>query len=93
MSDVEMNREKVLETLRNTDALPQCGKGKAHRTIYEAGVGSALAASGQFYIDYASFSGGCSQEVPLRIIRELESQGFIKRAFPDKPSIKAWVLA
>jgi hypothetical protein len=45
-----------------------------------------------FYVDYASYPGGTTEEVPLTLIQDLESEGVIVRAFPDKPEINAWVL-
>jgi hypothetical protein len=85
----KLDRNAVLGVLRETSGLP--GK-HAFRTIYEAGVGPKLKPSGQFYIDYASFPGGTQGEVPLEVIQELEREGLVRKAYPDKPNIKAWVL-
>jgi hypothetical protein len=104
-----VTRDDVLNALRTTDELPtirrrSVGKSKwtgrmryiedpSHRTIYEAGKGVLLRPSGQFFIDYATYPGGTSDEIPRSIIDELEREGKIRRAFPDKPKINAWVLA
>jgi hypothetical protein len=95
-SEKLLTAEEVLDALRNVDSLPSnTGKlrhGEKFRTIYEAGKGQQLRPSGQFFIDYAAYPGGSTGEVPIAVIRELESAGLITAAFPDNPKIKAWVL-
>ena len=81
-----LNREQVMASLRNVEDVPQIGKLPKHRTIYET-------ASGNFSIDYASFPGGTSEDVPLAVIHELVSQGVIVSKHPQNPKIKMWILA
>jgi hypothetical protein len=92
---VSVNREELLKILRDVKSLPEVRLrgGKAnHRTIYEAGRGARLQPSGHFFVDYASYGVGSSEEVPREIIHALETDGTIVRAFPDQPEINAWVL-
>jgi hypothetical protein len=85
-----LNRDQVLDALRNTSGLPLKSRG---RTIYETGNGVLLRPSGHYQIDYASFPGGTAEEVLRDVIDQLEREGFIQRAFPNKPEINAWILA
>jgi len=85
----QMTRHKVLKVLQNVSGIPHGD----HRTIYEAGRGPMLLPTGEFFIDYSTYPGGSSDEVPLAVIQELEREGLIRKAFPKKPEIKAWVLA
>jgi hypothetical protein len=85
-----MTKNELLAALRNVDGLPELRSKKPnHRTIYEAGKGSNLAPSGHFYVDYATFPSGTTEEVPLYLIRELETEGLIRR---ESPSFKSWIL-
>jgi hypothetical protein len=86
-----LTRDKVLETLRNVSEVPHSGTGSKRRTIYEAGDLRGRG-SGRFFMDFAAFSGGTGEEVPLNVIQELENERIIMRAYLDKPEIKAWVL-
>ena len=61
------------------------------RTIYEGGEGPRLAPSEHFYMSYATY-GGTTEEVPLPLIRRLEAEGKLVRAYPDQPHINAWIL-
>lgn len=90
-----MTREELLTALRTTGGLPGPYRNRTpnFRTVYEAGTGPLLAPSGHFFVDYVTFTGGCNKEVPRELIDELEREGLITKAFPDKPHILAWVLA
>jgi hypothetical protein len=108
-SETFITCDELLHALRNVDDLPTVRvrserknsftgqvryfQRPNHRTIYEAGKGSALAPSGHFYVDYASFTAGCDKEVPRELIDRLEREGVIVKAYPDQPNIKAWRLA
>lgn len=89
-----MTKSELLDVLSNTYDLPTWGKRKekAHRTIYESGIGPRLRPSGRFYVDYASYAHGTTEAVPLSLILQLESEGVLSRAFPEKPEINGWVL-
>jgi len=88
-----MNRRQVLTALRTIDDLPKTPHNKQNfRTIYETGDAKGRG-TGRFAIDYASFPGGTAEEVPIQIILELERDGLIRRAYPDRQAVKAWVLA
>jgi hypothetical protein len=84
-----MNRDVVLSALRAIDGLPQW-KNRNFRSIYETGDNRGRG-TGEFQIDFASFPGGTTEEVPRRLIDELEREGVIVRAYA--PHINAWKLA
>jgi hypothetical protein len=86
MSCQMLNKEQVLAALRNVAEVPSVGR-RSGRSIYEI-AGPA----GHFHIDYASFPGGSTGEVPRRVIDELECEGVIERAFPNAPHINSWSL-
>jgi len=87
-----MNRTTLLQILQTTGSLRQTHKDKhAHRTIYEAGDARGKQ-SGRFFVDYACCPGGSTEEVPYPLICELEVEGLIVRAFPDR-NVNAWILA
>lgn len=87
-----MTREEVLEALQTIHGLPlDRGARLRGRTIYEAGDINGKG-SGRFYIDYAAYPGGTSQQVPLSVIWELESEGLIVRSYSDRPDIASWKL-
>lgn len=96
-----MTKEELLTCLKQVDDLPDLPlvkrKGKSwtrnRRMIYEAGTGDKLKRSGHWFIDYASYAGGTTEEVPRHLIAELEKDGILVRAFPEHPQIEAWVLA
>lgn len=85
-----MNRNKLIRALREVDGLPEPGRGPKRRHIYEAGEGPQLKPSGRFYMSYASFPGGSSEEIPLSLIEELEREEIIVR---ESPKFRSWVLA
>lgn len=85
-----MTRSELISILTAVDGLPQ--PGPRYRTIYEAGEGPHLKPSGHFYMDYASFPGGSTEEVPAALIKELEADGTLVRTFPRDPQINAWRL-
>jgi hypothetical protein len=87
-----MTREDLLKILRTVDGLPVYGKGECCRTVYEAD-GSHNRGAHRFYVDFALYPGGSSEEVPQALIRELETEGVLVRAFPNSPHINAWRLA
>jgi hypothetical protein len=90
-----LTRELVLSALRNVSGVPSVkrrgGGPDRMRSIYESGDMRGRS-SGRFHIDYASFPGGTTEEVPIALIRELEAEGLIVRAFPSEPHINSWVL-
>jgi hypothetical protein len=43
-------------------------------------------------MDYASFPGGLTGEIPRTLIDELERDGILERAFPQAPHINGWKL-
>lgn len=85
-----MNRNELIRALREVDGLPDPQKGPKHRHIYEAGEGPKLKPSGRFYMSYAAFPGGSSEEIPLVLIKELEREGIIVQ---ESPKFRSWVLA
>ena len=89
---MSLTKEQVLDALATIAELPQSGQKFKGRTIYE--TGDALGrGTGKYAIDYASYPGGTAEDVSRKVIDELERDGFIRRAFPNKPEINAWVLA
>ena len=80
-----LNKGQVLAALTNASGVPHFGK-NVGRTIYEI-----AGPRGHFQIDYATYPGGVTEEVPRSVIDELEQEGKIWRAFPNT-SINAWKL-
>lgn len=91
-----MTEERVLAALRVTGGLPSTSSKKSSppcREIYESGTGPKLKPSGHFFMTFAAFPGGTSEEIPRAIIDRLEQRGLIKRSYPDKPHLNAWRIA
>lgn len=90
-----MNRNELLTALRKVEGLPDPPKRPkrrekpTRRNIYEAGEGPRLKPSGRFYMTYAAYPGGTSEEIPLALIQELEREGMIER---ESPEFNSWVL-
>ena len=89
-----LSKNEVLEALRDDAELPDWTWKLPHkgRTIYEIGFGRRLRSSSHFNIDFASYPGGTTREVPRQVIDKLEREGIIRRSWPDKPQINAWIL-
>lgn len=87
-----MTRDELLWVLSNVDGLPNPKKGGKFRSIYEAGDQGGRK-SREFLTDYATFRGGSSKQVPRRLIVELEAEGVLIRAYPQRPDINCWKLA
>jgi len=89
-----VNRNDLIRALREVDGLPdppmKRGRGPKRRHIYEAGSGPQLKPSGRFYMTFAAYPGGSSEEIPLSLIEELEREGIIMR---ESPKFRSWVLA
>ncbi len=85
MSDL-LDEDQTLAALRNTTAVPFVGK-DVGRSIYEI-----AGPSGHFHIDYAAYPGGTTDEVPRKVIDELEREGVIRRAHPNAPHLNVWKL-
>lgn len=83
-----INRSRLIAALTNVGGVPAASKKFPfqRRTIYET-------ATGEFSVDYATFPGGTTEDVPLALITELEAEGIIVPAYPDYPKAKAWILA
>lgn len=82
-----MNGDDLLNAMHAVEGLP-FERGKANRkmrTIY-------LAQGGGFYLDFAAYPGGTTDEVPRRLIDSLVSEGILERAFGFDPECEAWVL-
>jgi hypothetical protein len=81
-----LTRQQVLDALRARSGVPFKGK-QTSRHIYEI-----AGPQGHFHIDYAAFPGGATDEVPRKVIDELEAEGIIERAYPQAPHINGWKL-
>lgn len=77
-----LSKSEILKSLRDVSMLPSHA---SHRTVYET-------RDGDIAIDFAAYPGGTVNRVPLDLILELEKDGIVQRAFPDK-RINAWILA
>lgn len=87
-----MNREQLLKCLRETAQLPFANrKGIKERTIYEGGDRNGRGSS-EYFVDFASYPGGSTEQVPRSLIDQLESEGVLIRAFPNAPAVNGWVL-
>jgi len=82
--DKMLNLHEVLAALKNVDGIPRTRAGQ-RRMIYEA-------QGGGLHLDYATFPGGRTEQISPGVIAQLESDGLIRRAFPNAPKVKAWVL-
>ena len=78
----QMNKTSLLDIMQS----------KKNRTIYESGDERGRA-TGRFHVDFATYPGGSTEEVPRALIDELEKAGIIERAFPEGPHINAWKLS
>ena len=83
----EMDEQTLLNVMHKTSTLPHGGE----RTIYEAGDTRGNGC-GEYYIDFATYD-GTTAKVPRSLIDALESQGVLRRAFPDQKYLNAWRLA
>jgi hypothetical protein len=79
-----MTRERLIAALSDISGLPVGAKRR--RMVYES------AGRRHFHVDYASFPGGTTEEVPKSLIDELERDGILVRAYPGCPEIAAWIL-
>jgi hypothetical protein len=89
-----MTRERLIEVLRNTTALPRMNTAglprSVIRTVYEGGDRHGNG-TGDYYVDYPTY-GGTFEKVPRSLIDQMESDGSLVRAFPDDPNVNAWRL-